>query len=415
MNAWSRVWLAAAAILIASTTVLDASKLGAQTPPQIGGPLSSQPSYSPDGREVAFETTWRGDQPDIWVVSTADGRIRPLAADQAVDEAEPAWSPDGSRIAFSSNRAGGGIWVIRRDGSDLVRLTSGPDSQPAWSPDGTQIAFVSNRGDRTRSIWIVNADGSGLRPVTKPPCCQNDPSFSLDGGQIVFSQSIYSGHRYIGNNLVIVNTDGTSLRQLTTGSFRDWNPSWGERGIIFDSDRIQPDRSRSIGIWMVQPDGSGLQAIPNARGGEPTWSRDGDKLAYVGFDSTIHEANLATATTRTLVRIKGYFIPISVMADVSPKVISLRNTPRIRVVIHSVPGIDFLQGIDQASLRFGRTGDERSLDSCTVAGEDLICHFRTALTGFRPGDTQGILRVSAFISGSGRMPLEGRDSIQVAP
>jgi Tol biopolymer transport system component len=63
-------------------------------------------------------------------------------------ESKPAWSPDGSRIAFQSNAARNFvIWVIRHDGTNLTRLTTGPSNNemPAWSPDGAQIAFGSNR------------------------------------------------------------------------------------------------------------------------------------------------------------------------------------------------------------------------------------------------------------------------------
>jgi len=170
---------------------------------------------------------------------------------------------------------------------------------------------------------------------------------------------------------------------------------------------------------MVRPDGSGLEAILDAIGSKPTWSSEGTKFAF--SDDGIEEFNLLTGMIRPLVQLKGYFIPIEIMPGVSPKVISLKTTGKVRVAIPSAPvglpllaGFDPVNQLDQTSLTFGRTGDEQSLDSCAADRMNLVCQFKTALTGFLPGDTDGILRVSRVMS-NGRMPLEGRAAVQIAP
>ncbi len=400
MRSPSRTFLALMAVaVLTGAIVFDATVRAGLATPEYAGPVVTQPSYGPGGREVAFWTTWR-ERAEIWAVSTVDGRLRPIA-----EGIEPAWSPAGSWIAFVSPRAGNYyIWIVRPDGSGLTQLTTGRarDDQPAWSPDGTQIAFVSNRAG-PRNIWVVNADGSGMRRVTNSPCCQNRPSFSPEGGQIVFQAAAPSG-----SYLMITKADGTEPRQLTTGGFEDLNPRWGARGILFDSNRFD-----SWGIKMIQPDGSGLQAIPNATGAEPTWSPDGTKFAFSDEDG-IYEFNFLNGTVRPLVQLKGHFVPIDIMPGVSPKTVSLRSTATIRVIILSAPGFNPVQQIDPTSFTFGRTGDEESLASCAAEGVNLVCGFRTALTGFRPGDTQGILRVLKII-GSERLPLEGRGAIQIVP
>lgn len=392
------------------------------------GPVSSHPSYSPDGREVAFWTSWRGNQPDVWVVSTRDGRLRPLAADPGVAESEPAWAPNGSWVAFASSRAGGpNIWLVRPDGSGLTQLTTGSatDDEPVWSPDSTRIAFVSDRAGE-RNIWMVNVNGTGLRRLTTQPCCQNSPSFSPDGSRIVFYQTAEAragaGSISAGSNLWIINVDGSGLRQLTTGTFDDASPSWGTEGIIFESNRTQPDGTRAYAIWTIQPDGSGLRVFPNSRGLDPTWSPDGTRFA-VGSGG-IREFSISTNRARPLVQLRGYFIAIDIKPGDAPKSINLKSKGRIPVAILSGPdpfrfGLTFnpVERIDRATPTFGRTGDEHSLVFCAadeINGDgipDLVCHFETELTGFQPGDTEGILRAMD----TGRIRFEGRGPVRIVP
>src|SRR2546426_1540353 len=415
-----------AAVVLAGAIVFGASVRVAFSTNPPSGAIVAGSSYGPDGREVAFWTDWR-ERPEIWAVSTVDGALRPIVDGLA----DPAWSPTGSWIAFESFEAGNSnIWLVRPDGTGLTQLTQSStnrtrDSQPAWSPDGKQIVFASNR-DRSVGFWIINVDGTGLRSVISPdrPRPWGRPSFSPDGTQIVLSELNCSkggaGYSCAGSHLLIVNTDGTSLRQLTTEGFGDANPSWGARGILFDSNRL------GQGIKMIQPDGTGLQVIPNTVASiKPTWAPDGNKFAFF-HDFGIHEFNFLNGSFRPLVEIKGFLTPIDIMPGVSSKTISLKETGRIRVAIlpapagrRPLPAFDPVSHLSRTFLTFGRTGDERSLDSCSVEGANVVCQFKTALAGFQPGDTRGILRarkVNRTPDGKEfSVPVEGRGTLQVAP
>jgi Tol biopolymer transport system component len=94
-----------------------------------------------------------------------------MISDNANDQ-NPAWSPDGQRIAFASDRDGDwDVYIMNADGSGLRRMTANPstDAQPVWLPDGQHIAFRSDRGG-VWSIYIMGVDGSGLRKVTDAHC-----------------------------------------------------------------------------------------------------------------------------------------------------------------------------------------------------------------------------------------------------
>ena len=128
--------------------------------------LNVFPSWSPDGRAIAY-TSYRRGYPDIFISLIYQGTME-TPTNGTGQNWLPVFSPDGTRIAFTSNRDGNSeIYVMNRDGSAVRRLTNHPaiDVTPTWSPSGAQIAFTS---DRTGSpqIWVIGADGLNLRRLT---------------------------------------------------------------------------------------------------------------------------------------------------------------------------------------------------------------------------------------------------------
>ena len=90
------------------------------------------------------------------------------------------WSPDGKKIAFHSDRDGNGeIYVMNADGSEQRNLTKNAanDSSPSWSPDGKKTAFESMK-DENYEIHIMNADGSEQKNLTNSPASDRQLSWS---------------------------------------------------------------------------------------------------------------------------------------------------------------------------------------------------------------------------------------------
>ena len=124
---------------------------------------------------IAFVSERDGNM-EIYVMDNDGGNPRRLT-NNPLDEWYPSWSPDGKRIAFTSMKNGGNweIYVMDADGGNQRNLTKNPfsDRDPSWSPDGKRIAFVSNRDeDENREIYVMDADGGNPQNLTKNP--QND-------------------------------------------------------------------------------------------------------------------------------------------------------------------------------------------------------------------------------------------------
>jgi hypothetical protein len=116
---------------------------------------------------------------------------------------------------------------------------------------------------------------------------------------------------------------------------------------------------------------------------------------------------------------KSAIVEIDIMPGIFPNKITPNSRSEIPVAILSTADFDAHAHVDPNSLTFGRTGYELSLAFVSAGLEDvngdglpdLICHFRTPLTGFRNGDTQGILK-GKTVDGT---PINGHDSVLIVP
>jgi Tol biopolymer transport system component len=143
----------------------------------------------------------------------AGGPVRSVLASSFPDT-EPRLSPDGRRVAFCSGRSGehSAVWVANSDGTDAQQLTHGPGTgqgSPWWSPDGRRIAFDS-RGDDDGHlhIWIIDANGGTLHQLTTGHTDQVVPTWSRDGRWIYFWEA---------GNIRRVAATGGPTQQITSG------------------------------------------------------------------------------------------------------------------------------------------------------------------------------------------------------
>jgi Tol biopolymer transport system component len=130
-----------------------------------------QPASSPGGAKLAFV-----DNGDILEYDAATGLIRNLTNTPAVSEFDPSYSPNGKQIAFGSRQSGNflnTISVMLVDGTAVTRLiwsTTDGYALPKWSPDGKRIAFtLVASGAFSTDIHVMNVDGTGATNLTNSP------------------------------------------------------------------------------------------------------------------------------------------------------------------------------------------------------------------------------------------------------
>jgi len=183
---------------------------------------------APTGR-IAFSA---GSHPheDIYVVNADGSGLLRLTDDTGAD-LDPSWSPDGRRIAYRHETGGGDasaeIYVMDADGSQKRNLTGRPgqDHSPAWSPDGRRIAFASVRGRPMPSIWVMNADGSGQKRVSRAG--GEYPAWSPDGRKIAFDRNTFGP---TGWDIWVVNADGSRAKPLVAWRTNEQGAAWSPDG-----------------------------------------------------------------------------------------------------------------------------------------------------------------------------------------
>lgn len=233
-----------------------------------------------------------GGQPRLFTIRP-DGKDRKRVGGTVLSAANPDWAPDGRTIvAGVETAAGAGVSVMAPDGSNVRNLTpKGYQGQPSFSPDGKWIVFERDPAPGDNGVWLMRADGSGLRRLTRNPfmtaggeCgCDTDPNFSPNGRLITFVR-VKEDERL--QALFVVRRNGTGLEQLTpyfwgVGIKHDWSPD-GRRILLTVNADFQ--RGLSANMVTIRPDGTGRVDLTRFTGGKSafagSFSPDGTQIVF---------------------------------------------------------------------------------------------------------------------------------------
>jgi Tol biopolymer transport system component len=214
---------------------------------------------------------------DIYTSKTDGTKIKPLTKTPGYD-AEATISPNGRKIVFTSMRDGDlDLYVMDKNGKNVKRLTTelGYDGGAFFSPDGKQIVYrsyhprtdaeISRYKERLSQnlieptvfeVWIMNADGTNKRQVTKLGAASFAPFFTPDGKRIIFCTNHFATDARKRNfDLALINTDGSGLERVTYNETFDGFPMFSPDGkkLAFASNRNaakQGDTNVFIADWV---------------------------------------------------------------------------------------------------------------------------------------------------------------------
>jgi Tol biopolymer transport system component len=250
--------------------------------------------FFPNGRRIAYSSTHLASsdcppRPDysrgyVWAVypgfdifsAASDGSdLKPLTQTPGYD-AEATIAPNGKKIVFTSLRSGDlDIYTMDIDGRNVKRLTTelGYDGGPFFSYDSKWIVYRAHHPAEekaiadykallkenlirptTLEIWMMKADGTAKRQITRNGKANFAPYFFPDGKRIIFSSNM-DDPRGRNFDLYAINTDGAGLERITFNDTFDGFPMFSPDGklIVFASNRNsqkQGDTNIFIAEWV---------------------------------------------------------------------------------------------------------------------------------------------------------------------
>ncbi|MEJ2540929.1 MAG: hypothetical protein P8188_13320 [Gemmatimonadota bacterium] len=254
-----------------------------------------------EGEPADHDIVWaRGSPARLWRMSATEQVPTAVLADTLLPGRStnlPDWSPDGTKIAFVVGlERGTSVFVANAEGSGLRDLTSDAldNAQwPAWSPDGRQLAFNAGPSAGDQDLFLMNEDGSGVRRLTEGESRDYCPRWSPDGRRIVFTSVVADTFRL----MMWDRAEGVTSEVLPwdfEAECADWSPDGSRLAFSSTPDHDYPslesmaDWTPRMSIYILDLTTHSVTQLTDLAGTStrPRWSNDGRRILFHSTEST---------------------------------------------------------------------------------------------------------------------------------
>jgi eukaryotic-like serine/threonine-protein kinase len=313
----NRLWHGATGLANTAPSAILVLPISGGAPVTIAGPtaLNLSPSWSSDRRSLFFVSSRDGAK-DVWRASlTAGGALvrPPERLSTGLNAHTLALSHDGRTLAFSTLERESNVWMLNlvpgRTITDdaAVPVTHGNQviERMSLSPDGRWLLYDSDRSGNA-DVYRLRLDHPDAEPERLTSDSANDyaPTLSPDGREIVF-HSMRSGNR----DLWIMGADGSNQRQLTRSPIEEYSGAWSPDGRTIS---YYADSAGTLWLGLISRDSSGVWGAPRLvlrNTLSTSWAPDGRRLAGV-VNGILSVVTLPDLTVRPIVPSPGAVYPI---------------------------------------------------------------------------------------------------------
>lgn len=273
-----------------------------------GGTLHIAPALSPDGKRIAYLSERNFFFIDYYLADGETGEVITKLAKSVFDanyetfryiSSTSSWSPDSKYLTFAARAKGGDDLVIfdpkRRKAVRRIRVDLSGLASPVFSPDGKQLAFTGMEGGIS-DLYVINADGTGLRQLTRDKYAQLMPAWSPDGHTIAYVTDEGPGTSFAdlsyGNFRIALFDLDLGQRELLPhmDEGRNISPQWAPDGKSF---AFVSDRTGIANVFLYELGGEVYQLTNLFTGAQSTtplspalsWAQKADRLAFVYFEN----------------------------------------------------------------------------------------------------------------------------------
>ncbi|MEP7274114.1 MAG: S9 family peptidase [Acidobacteriota bacterium] len=280
-----------------------------------GDKSSTTPRWSPDGQWLAFLSNRQDDKNQIFVINPLGGESQPLTRSETAI-GNFSWSDDGKTIAYTATEPTSqplkdrkeylGDYDVVRNGYTYVQLWTIDVAEAmkaplvgkqrtkrkefsvdsfAWAPDSTTIVFSATLNPDliqgvTSDIYLLKVSDDSVKKIVAQPGPDNNPRFSPDGKQVVFTSAMGNTVYFASNSrLALVSAEGGTPRSITD-SF-DENPGlieWKADGIYFNA--LQKTTSHLFRVDPASGQINRLSSPDNLMAGSFSLTRSGDRMSF---------------------------------------------------------------------------------------------------------------------------------------